>query len=465
MVFTSVAFLALFFPLFFTCYFLSPRRLRNAVVLVASLGFYWIGAHGFAWWLIALIVANYVAGEAIHRSHGVARKLWLGSAVAAGVALLVVYKYSGFAVGSWNSLMAALGKPGLPLPKVLLPLGISFFTFQGIAYLIDVYREKHAPARSLLDFAVFKTCFPQLVAGPIVRFDQVAEALEHRRETLDQFFDGFVRFSWGLFRKLVFADTLAVIADAAFKTPDLERSVSLAWLGVVCYSLQIYHDFAGYSDMAIGMGRMMGFEFPENFDQPYRSKSVTEFWRRWHQSLSTWFRDYLYIPLGGSRCGAARTYFNLGLVFVLCGLWHGAAWTFVAWGAYHGILLVAERVVPKALAPRGYVGWGFTLITVGVGWVFFRAESMPAAIHYLQSLFHAPARQSYLTPWFYLSPDRLLILFVAAATALLPLESVKAKFAAQPWTLARGAAAAAGYCYSMVVLAANGFNPFIYFRF
>ena len=372
----------------------------------------------------------------------------------------------------------------IALAPVHLPLGISFFTFQALSYVVDVYRRDVAAQRNLLDFALYKTLFPQLIAGPIVRYRDVAAELTQRHVALDAFAEGIRRFIFGLAKKMLLANPLAVAADGIFGTPAADLTPGLAWLGIVCYSFQIYFDFSGYSDMAIGLGRMFGFAFPENFDYPYVARSVTEFWRRWHMSLSSWFRDYLYIPLGGNRRGRVRTYLNLVIVFFLCGLWHGASWNFIAWGLLHGSFLVLERMglgrlLERLWAPLRHV---YMLLVVAVTWVFFRAHDA----HLCTGLpdgdgggrhrhRHRDRAQSYVNSELVLA----LLVAVVAAMPVLPRlvrlrEHVLELWAGRPaprrlFSEALGLLAVASQMLLLVAsaaqLASGTHNPFIYFRF
>ncbi len=470
MVFTSVSFLFFFLPVFLATHFLTPARWRNLHILVLSLIFYVVGGGVYTWLFLFSIVANHFGGVKIAASTGSTRKTWLILTLAVDLGLLGWFKYAIFFTHSLNSVLGGLALGAIPVPSIILPIGISFYTFQGMAYAIDVYNSHHQPARSLADFAVFKSCFPQIIAGPIVRFSDVSEAIVSRAVTLEGFHSGSLRFAWGLFRKMVIADSLAKIADVAFSTPLVERGAALAWVGIICYTLQIYHDFAGYSDMAIGMGRMMGFTFPENFAEPYRASSITMFWRRWHITLSSWFRDYLYIPLGGNRTGPWMTYRNLFVVFLLCGLWHGAAYTFVVWGIYHGTLLIIERVANDHFGFRPSGAWWLpTIVLVMVGWVFFRAEDLPKAFDYLQSLVGRGGSTPPLLPLhYYLTADRVSILCLAALLVATPLEWAQAQLARCNRSLVlslQSSGALLLLVYASIVLASNGYNPFIYFRF
>jgi len=392
--FSQPAFLFAFLPLVVGVHLVLPRALGNAWLLLASLVFYAWGEGAYVGLLVASLAANHVFGRLVARAQARGRsgRGVVALAAAANLALLFTFKYAAWLLAELAAApgLAALAEPAAWAERHLaLPLGISFYTFQALSFVLDVARRDAAAPRSPLDFGVYLALFPQLVAGPIVRYRDVAEQLRTRTVALAGFAEGVRRFTFGLAKKVLVADVLGGVADDVFALDGAARSPSLAWVGIVCYTLQIYFDFSGYSDMAIGLGRMLGFTFPENFLYPYVSRSVTEFWRRWHISLSTWFRDYLYVPLGGNRRGRARTYTNLVIVFVLCGLWHGAAWTFVVWGLFHGALLIAERAGLRGLldrAPR-VVATAFTLGSVMLGWVVFRADDLPHALEYLGALF------------------------------------------------------------------------------
>ncbi len=359
MVFSSNLFLFVFLPVFLGGLLLTPARFRNGFILLSSLVFYAAGSGELLWILLFSIFWNFVIARFIARKP---TKPVLALGITVNLALIVYYKYGNF---FWKELAESLSGIGFsldgPAMSIALPIGISFFTFQATSYLIDVYRRTIKPADTLIGFGMYLANFPQLIAGPIVRYADVADRIRHRPITLEGFTGGINRFCVGIGKKVLLADPTGEIADLVFALPSDELTTPLAWLGVTAYTFQIYFDFSGYSDMAIGLGLMMGFTFPENFDQPYRSRSITEFWRRWHMTLSSWFRDYLYIPLGGNRSGRARTYFNLFMVFFFCGLWHGAAYTFVVWGMFHGILLTFERVLlnptGSASGPRESRAW------------------------------------------------------------------------------------------------------------
>jgi len=386
MVFSSPIFLLLFLPVVLGLYQFTPGPLKNLVLLLSSLVFYGWAEPVFVVLMLTSIVLNYLFGlwlsGARRDRHNV-----LALAVVANLGLLVYFKYANFLAGNLSGLLNRLGLPTIELPDIALPIGISFFTFQAMSYIFDVYRGDAEVQKNPINVALYIALFPQLIAGPIVRYGSVAAQLVQRSVDLDGFAYGVRRFIIGLGKKVLIANSVAVVADEIFAQPTSSMPLGVAWLGIICYTLQIYFDFSGYSDMAIGLGRMFGFRFPENFNYPYVSASITEFWRRWHISLSSWFRDYLYIPLGGNRGRPWRVYVNLLTVFTLCGLWHGAQWTFLVWGLYHGAFLILERIAPAgplAGVPKPFKHV-YALLVVMVGWVFFRAASFAEALVYLQA--------------------------------------------------------------------------------
>src|SRR5436190_19409446 len=444
MLFTSPVFLFLFLPLVLGTYSLLGRRARNGFLLAASLLFYAWGEGIFVLVMCGSIVANYLFGRALDASGQ--RTGLLAVAVATNLALLGCFKYANFLVDNLNAASAVLHAAPLHLEPIHLPIGISFFTFHALSYLIDVSRRRVRAQRSPIDFGLYITLFPQLIAGPIVRYHDIAAQLAGRTVRRERFAAGVRRFVLGLGKKTLIADTLALPADAIFALPPASLTASLAWAGALLYTLQIYCDFSAYSDMAIGLARMLGFEFLENFDYPYVSRSVTEFWRRWHISLSRWFRDYLYIALRGDRRGPRRTYVNLVIVFFLCGLWHGASWTFVVWGLFHGLFLVLERLrgrAPAAARARAPIGVAalqhlYTLLVVMVGWVFFRADTLPGAVAFLEAMagFGQAAPTAFSVGW-YLTPELWLAL-VAGGIGSMPIVPALAELVRQS---PRGAAA------------------------
>ncbi len=389
MVFSSSVFLFLFLPLVLTLYFVVPVRARNLLLLLASLIFYAWGEGFFVTIMLASIVLNYAGGLLIHRYRGQrAAKLALAVAVFANLALLSSFKYANFLVDNLSAVLTAVGWEPIYLDPVHLPIGISFFTFQAMSYVVDVYRGSADVQRNPINSALYISLFPQLIAGPIVRYHHIAKQLVQRSVTLDGFASGVVLFVIGLGKKMLIANPLGEVADQVFAVPAEHLTFGLSWLGLSCYTLQIYFDFSGYSDMAIGLGRMLGFRFLINFNYPYIAQSIREFWRRWHISLSRWYRDYLYLPLGGNRCAPWRTYANLLIVFFLVGLWHGASWNFVLWGLIHGAFLILERSRFGGLLTRAWipVRHAYVLGVVMLAWVFFRADTLDYAMDYLQAL-------------------------------------------------------------------------------
>ena len=385
MLFSSNLFLFLFLPAVLVVYYLLPRKLRNPFLLLVSLVFYAWGTGDFVVKMVASILFNYLMALILARQEpGPWRKIALAVTVAGNLSLLFVYKYLDFFITNINLLGF-----DFPLRNIALPLGISFFTFQAMSYSLDVYMGKATVQKNPLNVALYVSFFPQLVAGPIVRYQTIADQIQSRRENPDDFTEGVRRFIQGFTKKIILSNNMALVADAVFADPD--RSVIYAWMGAIAYTFQIFFDFSGYSDMAIGLGKMFGFHFLENFDYPYISASVSEFWRRWHMSLGQWFRDYVYFPLGGSRVKTRRRLvFNLFVVWSLTGIWHGASWNFIFWGLMYFVLLTFEKLtgIPEHLTSVWARGTYrvFTLLCVVVGWVFFRAETMISAVQFLKDM-------------------------------------------------------------------------------
>jgi alginate O-acetyltransferase complex protein AlgI len=479
MVFSSTFFVFLFLPVVLIGSWLFRRAGKNAFLLAASLAFYAWGEVTWTPLLLTSIVANYGFGLWLGRARR--RAAVLAFAITLNLASLAIFKYGNFVVGNLNALLALRAKPPIVVPPIHLPIGISFFTFHAISYLVDVYRARFAPQKSLVDFALYISLFPQLVAGPIVRYHEIAAQLSTHEANLPEFSSGVRRFTIGLGKKVLIANTLALQADALFAIPTSYLTPSLSWLGAVLYALQIYFDFSAYSDMAIGLGHLFGFRLPENFAYPYSARSVTEFWRLWHMSLSRFFRDYVYLPLGGNRHGRLKTYRNLIVVFFLCGLWHGARWTFVVWGMYHGTFLVLERIgLSKLLgrAPR-LLSHAYLLFVVTIGWVFFRSDSFAQATGRIAAMFgFRAASDSPFQASQYLRNDTLIALGFAipGAAPFIPfLAERRRAFAARgsrwaPHVIAASEAAALMatafvFLISAALLASGTYNPFIYFRF
>jgi alginate O-acetyltransferase complex protein AlgI len=479
MVFSSLIFLYTFLPVFITLYYCAPAKARNGVALLGSLVFYTWGEPRFAGILVLSGLFGYGVSRLLIRARrpGTRRAL-VALGVTGHLGVLAYFKYSNFFVDQLNGALAWLAQGSVVWTTVALPLGISFFTFQKISYLVDVYRGTSPPARSVFDYLLYVALFPQLIAGPIIRYHDVAAQIAHREYNHDRFLSGVWRFSLGLGRKVLIANPLGAVADRIFAEDLSVLPVPFAWAGLLCYAFQIYFDFAGYSDMAIGLGRMMGFEFVENFSRPYTARTVTEFWRRWHISLSSFMRDYLYIPLGGNRTGAARTGLNLWFVFLVSGFWHGASWSFVFWGAYHGTLLTLERLVGVARLERmpAFVGTLITFALVTVGWVFFRTENLSDALVYLSRLTAWSSWSAAFTNPALLWPDVLN----HRTLAVLALAAVFS-FITEKWWCRHGwddvlpatrrhaglRLAVAVFCIVLASasLAGQSYNPFIYFRF
>ena len=469
MVFSSHIFLYYFLPLSLLFYFGAPRRAKNLVLTLISYLFYGWSNPLFTLLMFFSTLVDYCCGLVIGTSSVVrVRKTALLVSLASNLGLLGFFKYTGFAMESYNQLFSLLGFEGFQPVEVLhflLPLGISFYTFQSMSYTIDVYRGQGKSIRNFIDFACFVSMFPQLVAGPIIRFQEVADQLLERQHSLEKFARGVTFFSLGMAKKVLLANSCGKIADLAFGAGALHWLDS--WFGIAAYSFQIYFDFSGYSDMAIGLGLMFGFVFAKNFDSPYHSASITEFWRRWHISLFTCLRDYLYIPLGGNRKGGNRTAINLAIVMLLGGLWHGASWNFVVWGGLHGSLLGFERVFGKRPLYHGLprpIRVLLTYILVLIAWVFFRAETFNGALLYLGSMFGVgpvPTGSLLLDGLLY-TPYHLLAMMLAAVVVWA---------APQTWDWSRKLSTVKAivtvglFLLSAAVLSMQSYNPFIYFNF
>ena len=485
MVFSSYLFLFYFLPLVLLLYYAVPRRAKHLILTILSYIFYGWANPLFSFLLLFSTLVDYIAGlvialggprswsRPIHRldAGGPRVRRQRGAlivSIAANLALLAFFKYFNFGVDSYNGLVDWMGIPGAGLDvtlRVALPLGISLYILQSLSYVIDVYRGHSTAIKSFNDFLCFEMMYPQLVAGPIIRYSEIEDQLQWRSYTTTKFARGIAFLSLGLAKKVILANPCGKIADLAFEAGSLGPID--AWYGVTAYAFQIYFDFSGYSDMAIGLGLMLGFVFPKNFDSPYRSQSLTEFWRRWHISLSAWLRDYLYVPLGGNRKGRVRTYVNLSIVMLLGGLWHGAAWTFVIWGALHGALLIVERLFGKATLYRGLPGpvrVGVTFTVVLFTWVFFRASDLPEAVRYVGDMLALgdPQEGAGLLAGIVYKPYYLGTFLLAGLIVW---------SAPQTWdwtrtlTLPKAAAVMAVFFLSVVVLATQAYNPFIYFIF
>lgn len=475
MVFSSPIFLFFFLPTLLVFYYCSPQRFKNLLLLLASLLFYAWGEGFYVILMLVSIALNYVFGRLIESQRDQLRYLITG--VSLNLAILVSYKYSNFIVDNLNILLSGLGASELDLAPVHLPLGISFFTFQAISYLVDVKRGEIESQKNILNLGLYISLFPQLIAGPIVRYQTINNQITQRKVTSLNFLEGAERFILGLAKKMLIANPLGYAVDSIFAMPIETLPTHVLWFAILLYALQIYFDFSGYSDMAIGLGKMLGFRFLENFNYPYISKSLQEFWRRWHISLSTWFRDYLYIPLGGNRGSHVRTYLNLSCVFVLCGLWHGASWNFLIWGLFHGGVLSIERMGLGRLMKRTWtpVRHAYLLIVILTSWVFFRADTLQQSVEYLTMMY----RFDFFSVPFEVLDILNIELFIALIAGLLlstPVYRVlKEKMPAYDTSSLSIRALVsstlrcliAGTLLTLVMmqLAASTHNPFIYFRF
>ena len=469
MVFSSAVFLFIFLPVVFVLSRVLPGiRAKNILLLIASLLFYAFGEPVYILLMLASILVNFTAGRLLPLCGKGLDKLVLALAVVLNLGMLSLFKYTDFFLTTVNQVFSL----EIPLTGIALPVGISFFTFQGLSYVIDVYRDREMCAKSIVKLALYISLFPQLIAGPIVIYHDVANQINHRETTPELTADGVRRFVLGLGKKLLLANTAGRMADLVFTATAQQLDIRVAWLGALCYCLQIYFDFSGYSDMAIGLGRMFGFQFLENFNYPYVSSSIKEFWRRWHISLSSWFRDYLYIPLGGNRKGKLRTEVNKGIVFFCTGLWHGASWNFVLWGLWHGVFIILEDLLPKGGKVRRAIGHVTTPLIVLLGFVLFRADTLGDAGRIFSQMFTGVdfTLQSDALLRTLLSPLNILTVVLGTAFSLPLLPKMKAyaqgegKAAA---ALRAGSYLACGGLFLLCVmnLAGSAFNPFIYFRF
>ena len=470
MVFSSLIFLLFFLTALYVCYFIVPRRwrwLRNCVLLVFSLFFYRCGGADYLPLLLASILINYLGGLLAASERPALRKLGLWGAAALGLGLLGWFKYAGFAAEN----LAALGLP-VEVPQIVLPIGISFFTFQGLSYVIDVYRGDARCQENPLYVALYVALFPQLVAGPIVRYTTVEEEIVRRNESLEEFSQGVVRFLFGLGKKMLLANAMGEIADGVFAQSPETMALSLAWVGAAAYTFQIYFDFSAYSDMAIGLGRMFGFHFLENFNYPYISKSIAEFWRRWHISLATWFRDYVYIPLGGSRCSMGRNIRNMAVVWLLTGLWHGAAWTYVTWGGMMLVLLAGEKYCWGRGLSRlpGPVQHLYTIVLVMFSMVMFRSSGIGYGLSYFQSMAGLGGRPDGQAVYYLLEywPEWIACVLASLPVKVWAQRSLERREGLLPaltleWGPKLAALGLLGLSYTK--LATGSFNPFIYFQF
>lgn len=466
MVFSSTIFVFLFLPLVLLCYFLAPKKLKNYILLFFSLVFYIFGGPKFLLVLLFVVLIDYIGAILINKTNK--KKLFLILTLILNISTLVYFKYTGFFLENVNNIFGL----NITIPDIVLPIGISFYTFQAMSYVIDVYRNKVSLQKNYLTLLLYVSLFPQLVAGPIVRYETIEQELKVRKTTFEDVEYGIRRFILGLAKKVIIANQMGALADIIFSSSDI--STPVAWLGAIAYMFQIYFDFSAYSDMAIGLGRIFGFKFLENFNFPYISKSITEFWRRWHISLSTWFRDYVYIPLGGNRKGIKRQIINLFIVWLLTGFWHGAEWNFVIWGLYYFIFLMLEKFVfNKVLAKTpNVIRHIYTLFIVLIGWVIFRCESLDSIKTMFTSMFTLKITEFSLNELLiYL--ETYAIYFILAIIFSMPvyykivdkINSLKEGRLKLALNILHYGSLIVIFIITIMFLAYSSYNPFIYFRF
>lgn len=465
MIFSSLIFLFMFLPIVLLLYYITPRRFRNLTLFIVDLVFYSWGEPMLVLLMLVSVLINYVAGVLLgakRQKRGVARFIFV-TAIVLNLGLLGFFKYVGFIGETLNFVLPFLN---IPVLQVSLPIGISFYTFQTMSYTIDVYRNTVKVQKNIITFGTYVSLFPQLIAGPIVRYEDVAEQLMHRKESLQQFTEGVKLFLIGLSKKVLLANEMGSLWDAVRESGPAGGALG-AWAGILAYTLQIYFDFSGYSDMAIGLGRMFGFEFMKNFDYPYISRSITEFWRRWHISLGTWFREYVYIPLGGNRKGLGRQIINIGVVWFLTGLWHGASWNFILWGVYFGILLVIEKTFLLKLLKKapGFITHIYAMLFVVFGWVLFYFEDMGQMGEFIARLFGSDGFM--MTADIQATVLSYLPLLVLAAVIATPLFNfIYHKIKSRPVLVVLDNSACIGallLCTASLV--SSSYNPFLYFKF
>ena len=484
MVFSSPIFLFGFLPVILALYYFSPWKMKNAILFAGSLFFYAWGEAFYVLVMIVSIFSNHAFGIRIGRlssdliTEHRKRKLLLAFGITVNLLLLGWFKYANFLVENINIAFNWIDISPVIIKEIHLPLGISFFTFQAISYLVDVYRNETPAQASRYKLGMYISLFPQLIAGPIIRYHDVAGQITKRAHSIELFSSGVQRFIFGLSKKMLIANPLGAVADDVFALSASDLSSPLAWLGITCYALQIYFDFSGYSDMAIGLGRMFGFRFLENFNYPYISQSIQEFWRRWHISLSTWFRDYVYFPLGGNRISPMRTYQNLIIVFLLCGFWHGASWNFLVWGMIHGTFLILEKAWLAHYISRSwrFLRHLYTLFVVTIAWVFFRADTLPDSIDYLTALFGLSSNTAHVYTVSYMMTNEAAIALLFGILFSAPVyQYIKRVLSVSTQNnpsivsplvmLVKAASVSVLLSLSLSSVAISTYNPFIYFRF
>jgi alginate O-acetyltransferase complex protein AlgI len=473
MVFSSTLFLVYFFPLFLLLYFITPARFKNYTALLASMFFYAWGAPKFIFVILGVLVVDFYLGNKIYEAQQPRKKIYLLLSVLLNVGMLMYFKYANFFVDNLNFVLTHVGINSVGWTRIALPIGISFFTFQEMSYTIDIYRGEHKPLKKFTDYMLFIFLFSHLIAGPIVTYHVLADDIVDRRKKLngDYRLLGLFRFTIGLARKVLIANTLGEVADGIFNQQVQNLTAGDCWLGAIAYTFQLYYDFAGYSDMAIGIGKILGFDFPENFNNPYVSQNITEFWKRWHITLGQWMKSYLYIPLGGNRVSESRAYMNLVAVFLISGFWHGASWTFVVWGAYHGLFMICDRLfLDKLLKPVGRLSRTFITFFIAVfGWVLFRCDTLAQAGHFILKMVRLRSLQLHYEPSERFYAMLALAVLFAFAALIRPVENLQVRL----YSTKHSPVVAIGmfllvvslYTLCLSQITATRFNPFIYFRF
>lgn len=473
MVFTSQLFLFVFLPLTVLLYFISDKKYKNFILTIASLIFYSWGGAKYLILILILVLINYILGVLIGKcfESSQVKKICLIIGIIINLGVLIYFKYFNFIISNIIKIGSIFNlNLQIEVKSIILPIGISFFTFQILSYVVDVYRGEVEPQKNIINLMLYIMLFPQLIAGPIVRYIDVEKQINNRNINLDKIYYGVKRFVIGLAKKVLLSNSVGLIADFVFNNKDTYNDMGLTWIGIICYALQIYHDFSGYSDMAIGLGYIFGFEFIENFNYPYISKSVKEFWRRWHISLSTWFRDYLYIPLGGSRKGKFKTYRNLLIVFFITGLWHGASWNFIVWGLYYGVFLVLERghwgkILNKLpiIIQRVYV-----ILIILIGWVFFRADGFRSALLYIKGMISfnfSKFNIIYKVLDFEASVYILLAILFSMPIIKFISSKIKKRKIYKYVNIMNDFLLIIVFYISIMYITGSSYNPFIYFRF
>lgn len=466
MVFSSMIFIWIFLPLLLFFYFIVKEKYQNITLLLFSLFFYAWGEPKYILLMIASIVINYIFSIYIDKNSGTKRKTIFIFAILTNIGLLVYFKYFNFILGNINRILGS----SITNTPIILPIGISFYTFQIMSYIIDLYKKKVKIQKNILDLALYISFFPQLIAGPIVKYKDINEQIKKRKVTLENFAYGTKRFIYGLSKKVLLANALALIADTIFDANITEITTLMAWIGSISYTLQIYYDFSGYSDMAIGLGQMFGFTFNENFNLPYLSGSITEFWKRWHISLSSWFKEYIYIPLGGNRKGNTRTYINLWIVFIVTGIWHGAAWTFIIWGLFHGFFIFIERLGLKKLLDKCHViNHIYTLLVVNFGWVLFRVDGFKKGLTIIKRMIIPTNINSKIRLYKIIAPKNIIIVIFAILFSCI-IQQIFSKIKEKKYVkkilpITEPIIIFALWILCISSLVSNTYNPFIYFRF